>query len=203
MLFAPKKFTLQLLPRPRLPAITLASFSATLPNRPSIRHSNGIFVPRPDFSHGCFYQRLAANSAIYYPYQPRASPRLYYTNYQYQRLTNQGFSTSLPSKLVKKTLDLEFVDMAELMPDAWQPPEDENPKCCHQPCRVPKRGPVTDILLWVEYFSIMAGILTTKYPERAPDLFAYQKNHHPCQSVFFRGSLDNLRPLLSPTSSCN
>ena len=31
------------------------------------------------------------------------------------------------------------------------------------------------LCLWVECFSILAGVLTTKYPERAPDLIAYQK----------------------------
>ena len=83
----------------------------------------------------------------------------------------------ITSKACKEILDLEFVNTVELVPDAWQPPEDDNPKCCHQPHRVPKHGPVTDILLWVECFSIMADILTTKYPKRAPDLFTYQKNH--------------------------
>ena len=106
---------------------------------------------------------------------PTSTTPITSTNASPTTSTNQGFSTALPPKLVKKILDLEFVDMAELVPDAWQPPEDENPKCCHQPRRAPKRGPVTDILLWVECFSMMAGILTTKYPERAPDLFAYQK----------------------------
>ena len=65
--------------------------------------------------------------------------------------------------------------MAELMPDAWQSPEDDAHKCCHAPRRAPKRGPVTDILLWVECFSIMAGVLTSKYPDCAQDLFSYQK----------------------------
>ena len=61
------------------------------------------------------------------------------------------------------------------MPDAWQQPDDDSNKCCSHARKTPKRGPVTDILLWVECFSIMAGILTTRYPDRAQDLFAYQK----------------------------
>ena len=52
--------------------------------------------------------------------------------------------------------------MAELLPD------DEPNKCCHEEWRPPKRGPVTDILLWVECFSIMATVLTS-------DFFTYQK----------------------------
>ena len=84
-----------------------------------------------------------------------------------------NFATSLPPKLIKKILDLEFIDMAELVPDAWQQGEDTNTGCCSR--LTPKRGPVTDILLWVECYSILAGVLTTKYPERAPDLMAYQK----------------------------
>ena len=85
------------------------------------------------------------------------------------------FTTALPPKLVKKILDLEFIDMAELVPDAWQHGDDNSTGCCSHSRRAPKRGPVTDILLWVECFSMLAGVLTTKYPERAPELMAYQK----------------------------
>ena len=76
--------------------------------------------------------------------------------------SSASLSTALPPKLVKKILELEFIDMAELIPNAWRYQEDDTTKCCHHS---PKRGPVTDILLWVECFSILAGILMTKYPE--------------------------------------
>lgn len=52
-------------------------------------------------------------------------------------------SSSLPPKLIKKILDLEFVDMSELVPDIWRFQEEDDGKCCHQPRRSPKRGPVT------------------------------------------------------------
>ena len=84
-----------------------------------------------------------------------------------------SLSTALPPKLVNKILDLEFIDMAELIPDAWCHQEDD--VCCHHSQQTLKRGPVTCILLWVECFSILAGILMTKYPERDPDLMAYQR----------------------------
>ena len=36
------------------------------------------------------------------------------------------------------------------------------------------RPPITNISQWVERFSMMAAILSTRFPEKAPELFAYQ-----------------------------
>ena len=78
---------------------------------------------------------------------------------------------SLPPKLTKKILDLEFIDMLELIPDAWRYADEEGSKCCHQARRVPERGPITDITLWIECYSVLVG---TKYSTFAPEFMAYQ-----------------------------
>ena len=39
---------------------------------------------------------------------------------------------------------------------------------------LPARLPITDISQWVERFSIMAATLVTRFPEKGPELFAYQ-----------------------------
>ena len=77
---------------------------------------------------------------------------------------------SLPPKLTKKILDLEFIDMLELIPDAWRYADEEASKCCHQARRVPERGPITDITLWIECYSVLVG---TKYSTFAPEFMAY------------------------------
>ena len=38
----------------------------------------------------------------------------------------------------------------------------------------PARLPITEISQWVERFSVMAATLATRFPEKAPELFAYQ-----------------------------
>ena len=38
----------------------------------------------------------------------------------------------------------------------------------------PARLPITDISQWIEHFSIMAAILATHFPDKAPELWAYQ-----------------------------
>lgn len=86
---------------------------------------------------------------------------------------NTSQTLSLPPKLVKKILDLEFVDMSELLPDSWRSQEEEQ-KCCHQR-RVQRRGPVTDILLWVECFSSMVTILSSRFEGKTPHFMAYQQ----------------------------
>ena len=79
----------------------------------------------------------------------------------------------LPPKLVKRILSLEFVDMSELIPESWKFTE-EDTSCCHHN-RVPRRGPVTDILLWVECYSMLVAVLASQYPAKVPQMMAYQK----------------------------
>ena len=74
-------------------------------------------------------------------------------------------AASLPTKLVKKILDLDFVDMAEITAD------DDTPSVVG---RTQPRLPVTNISQWLERFSLMAAILATRFPEKAPEFFAYQ-----------------------------
>lgn len=63
--------------------------------------------------------------------------------------------------------------MSELLPDGWHLQEQEA-KCCHQQ-HPTRRGPVTDILVWVECFASMVAVLSTKYPDKIPQLMAYQR----------------------------
>ena len=73
----------------------------------------------------------------------------------------------LPPKVAKKILDLEFVEMSEISLD--DPPS-------HTPGQPPllARPPVQNISVWVEKFSVMAALLASRFPEKAPELFAYQ-----------------------------
>ena len=73
----------------------------------------------------------------------------------------------LPTKVAKKVLDLEFVEMADISLD------DPPPAAPGQPPLPPKHL-VQDISRWVEKFSLMAAVITYRYPEKAPELFAYQ-----------------------------
>ncbi len=84
---------------------------------------------------------------------------------------------SLPEKLIMRihVLDLEFIDMFELIPDNWRfnAGTDEG-MCCHH-SRKQRRGPVVDILLWVECYSTLVSVLSSKFPLKIPDLMAYQR----------------------------
>ena len=76
-------------------------------------------------------------------------------------------ATSLPAKLVRRILDLEFVEMSEISVDSDLPQASTR-------APTPARLPVTDISIWVERFSLMAAILVTRFPGKAAELFAYQ-----------------------------
>ena len=82
-------------------------------------------------------------------------------------------AASLPPKVAKKILNLEFVEMSELRADMWvdEPPALEGSQ---PPRRSPAKPPVTDIKLWLECYGRMAALLVTRFPEKGPELWAYQ-----------------------------
>ena len=68
--------------------------------------------------------------------------------------------------------------MAELCPDSWRMEEFLclqllAPGQCPGSLPRPRKKPVTDILTWIECCSVMAAVVTSKYPEKAPQLFSY------------------------------
>ncbi len=88
-----------------------------------------------------------------------------------QALTFPGpynLAASLPAKIIKRILDLEFVEMAEVGVDVELP---------LTPSRMPapSRFPVSDISVWIERFSLMAAVLVSRFPDKATELFAYQE----------------------------
>jgi len=85
----------------------------------------------------------------------------------------------LPAKLVQRIICLEFVEMAELLPESWLAAESSDAEVSGHAKVVsifPKRrrAPVTDVLVWVQCFSAMVGVLSTKYPDKVPEFMAYQ-----------------------------
>lgn len=76
-------------------------------------------------------------------------------------------AAAIPAKVVRKILELEFVEMSEITLD------DDLPQTPGRPS-APARLPITDISQWVERFSIMAALLACRFPEKAPELWAYQ-----------------------------
>jgi hypothetical protein len=81
-------------------------------------------------------------------------------------------ASALPPKVVKKVLALEFVEMTELRADIWaeEPPPSEH----GQPSRRGPAKPVTDIRIWLGCYARMASLLATRFPSKAPELWAYQ-----------------------------
>lgn len=73
--------------------------------------------------------------------------------------------TTLPTKLVKKILNLEFTEMSEITAEEFLAPQPGRP--------VPHQTPITDISLWVQKYASMAAILSARFPAKAPELFAY------------------------------
>ncbi len=73
-------------------------------------------------------------------------------------------AASLPTKTVRRILNLEFLEMSEI--DDMSVPILGRTQA--------SRPPVTDISQWVQRFSTMAAILSARFPCKAAELFAYQ-----------------------------
>ena len=82
----------------------------------------------------------------------------------------------VPQKLVNRIQAGEFVDMAELLPDRMgvtSAPLFAEKKDDKQPAKT-KRRQVTNILEWVQCYSIYIAVLTARHPNRIQDLMGYQ-----------------------------
>lgn len=66
--------------------------------------------------------------------------------------------------------------------DRWRPLEEES-KCCHQRW-VQCRGPISDILVWVECCSTMVAVLAARYPGKTPQQMGYLKTIVKAQRSF-------------------
>ena len=77
---------------------------------------------------------------------------------------------TLPPKLAKRIADREFIDMRELLPEAWRV---DTPMAGNSQSKPLPRGPITDFKLWAECYATLAGVLVSVYPEKAPHLMAY------------------------------
>ena len=67
-------------------------------------------------------------------------------------------AASLPPKVVKRVLELEFIEMAELKADIWV---DEPSATEQNPIRRlnASKPPVTDIKIWLECYGRMATLI--------------------------------------------
>ena len=81
-------------------------------------------------------------------------------------------SAAVPPKVVKKLLALDFVEMSELRADFW--PEDPSASDASTGPRRTGKPPVTTTRSWLECYSRMAAVLTSRFPEKAAELWAYQ-----------------------------
>ena len=70
------------------------------------------------------------------------------------KLQTIPYPQELPSKLIIKILDLEYIDMAELLPDYWDVKEDGSSRCSHSHCSQCKYPSYSSLVL----------LLTTRYP---------------------------------------
>ena len=86
-----------------------------------------------------------------------------------------AFLHPLPEALRKRILNLEYVDMANLQPEAWLFEDGTQDKAITSIFK--KRSePVTDILVWVQCYNVLVGVLTERFPQFIHHFLAYQSH---------------------------
>ena len=73
--------------------------------------------------------------------------------------------------MVARIESLEYVEMAELLQEAWLAEPTPDSSALGLTLRLPRRSsPITDISVWVECYCLMSAVLCAKYLARGPDL---------------------------------
>jgi hypothetical protein len=81
----------------------------------------------------------------------------------------------LPDHLKKKILNLEYVDMADLRPEAWlMASSDAEARNNLTSLFGRRKQPVTDVSVWVQCYSSLVSVLVEKYPQYIKHFLAYQ-----------------------------
>ena len=76
----------------------------------------------------------------------------------------------VPERLVSRIQKWEFIDMAELLPEALVSARTVNQSTA---ALVHRKRPVTDILTWVQCFGVYVGILAKQFADSVPELMSY------------------------------
>ena len=79
----------------------------------------------------------------------------------------------LPDPIHKKILNLEYIDMADLRPDAWLVLSDPEGDYTLQKFFRRRKQPVTDLATWVQCHASMITVLVESYPQYINHFLAY------------------------------
>ena len=86
-----------------------------------------------------------------------------------------SYPQDIPPRVVKKILNLEYIEMAELLPEYWGTEEPESPCCTSQLSKSSRRSPVTDILVWLDCYASLVSVLCSVHPHKFSHFMAYQR----------------------------
>lgn len=87
----------------------------------------------------------------------------------------------LPQKLLTRTTNLDFVEIQELLPEAWlQSGEADHLPCCSSTGLKKRKPPVTNIFKWLQGFMSLVSALSTAFPTYVPEFLAYQSTIIKC-----------------------
>ena len=92
----------------------------------------------------------------------------------------------VPDKLLKKIWALEYIEMRDLLPEAWLHDScSESSHCCHDKSSAKaKRPEVTSIFTWLHCYGTLVSVLAHKYPSKVPEFMAYQSIIVRCYSDY-------------------
>ena len=150
----------------------LFRYAGDVPSQPKEPHQPSTGLSLPVFAQASTVPTLGGSLA---PAVSDGFPRLGEQN-------NSGGSGRLgadlaarfPPKVIAKIENLEFVEMSDLLQEAWA--SDATGSSSSSIVKhLGRRPPVSDILVWAECFTAMAAVLSRKYPMKAPELFAYAR----------------------------
>ena len=79
----------------------------------------------------------------------------------------------IPAKIAARILKGEFVEMGDLLPEAWSIRKGDD-SSGRKVSKAKKK--VEDIHVWLQCYAVYIGVMATKHPERVPELMSYMIN---------------------------
>ena len=79
----------------------------------------------------------------------------------------------VPQRMVDRVHKGEYIEMGDMLPEFWVAPREGKEATAQRLARNRGRRQTQDICVWSQCFAIYVAVMSTKWPQRVPEMMAY------------------------------
>ena len=88
----------------------------------------------------------------------------------------------IPANLARKIWNLEYVELSQLLPEAWLFEDQPRNHCCEK--KQTRKAEIKSIFVWLQAYGTLVSVLCHRFPGKIAQLMAYQATIVRCYSDF-------------------